>query len=257
MQRIDATHYGIEIQEPPQRIVSLVPSQTELLYSLGLDQEVLGITKFCIHPSHWKKSKIIIGGTKKIRRSKLLELKPDLVLANVEENTKEDVIWCREHFPTYTTDVNDFKSALQMINVVGEITFTQAKSLEIIHRIKDSFLTIKPLKRKTTALYFIWKNPWMVAGTDNFIDDMLSKIGLVNVAPSTRYPEINFDFINQNQPELLLFSSEPFPFKKSDIKEIEKHLTYSPKSIIVDGEMFSWYGSRMEKSPQYFNSLKL
>lgn len=257
MQWIDDTNYPIELHEPPQRIVSLVPSQTELLYSLEIEQRVLAITKFCIHPNHWKKNKVIIGGTKNINRSKLLELNPDLVIANAEENTKEDVSWCREHFPTYTTDVNDYTSALKMINDIGEITFSREKAQEIINRIETSFTTLKSWKKKKTALYFIWKKPWMVAGSKNYIDDMLTKLGLVNLAPTSRYPEINFDFINQEKPEFILFSSEPFPFKNQDIEEMKKHLNYSPKFLIVDGEMFSWYGSRMEKSPAYFNSLNL
>lgn len=256
MQWIDATNYEIELTQPPQKIVSLVPSQTELLFDLGLESRVIGITKFCIHPQQWRKSKVIVGGTKKINREKLLELAPDLVIANAEENTKEDVLWCRNHFATFTTDVHDYASALMMIKSLGEITNTREKSSEIVQKIESQFEQLVPIVGQPTTLYFIWKSPWMVAGTGNFIGDMLTKIGLKNLAPTDRYPEIDIDFINKNKPEILLFSSEPFPFKDSDIQELRSQLTYSPKCKIVDGEMFSWYGSRMEKSPKYFNLLK-
>lgn len=231
---------------PPQRVVSLVPSQTELLFDMGLEKRVVGITKFCVHPEHWRKEKTVVGGTKQIRIQTLLALKPDLIIANKEENTHEMVAELKEHAPVYVSDVHDLPSALQMIQDLGYLTSKKQKAQQIIASIQQQFERWKPLSQKKTALYLIWEKPYMVAGNDTFIHDIMGRIGLKNVICTARYPVLSVEEMIDLNPEVLLLSSEPFPFKDKHINKIKTFLPQA-KVLLVDGEMFSWYGSRLMK----------
>lgn len=150
----------------PQRIVSLVPSQTELLYDLGLSEKVVGITKFCVHPTKWLQSKTIIGGTKKINLEKIKQLQPDLVIANKEENVKEEVEALAKYCNVWVTDIPDLDDALKMIADIGKLTGTQSKSVEIAETVKASFNTIQKLSVAYKTCYLIWRNPYMTIGGD-------------------------------------------------------------------------------------------
>lgn len=237
---------------PARRIVSLVPSQTELLYDLGLDSEVIGITKFCIHPERWQHAKTIVGGTKNVRLDVVESLKPDLIIANREENTKEDVEVLMKKFRVHVTDVSTIDEAYGMMSTVADLTGTDAS--KIISQIKDSFLILQRFEVKR-ALYLIWKKPWMSAGVDTFISDMMKIAGFENVVGGDRYPVLSEEEIRTVDPEVVLLSSEPYPFKEQHIDELKKLLPAS-KVVLVDGEMFSWYGSRMQRSAEYFRKLR-
>jgi len=242
----------------PKRIISLVPSQTELLFTLGLEKETVGITKFCVHPHQWFTTKTRVGGTKTINKAVIDQLKPDLIIANKEENVKEQVEELAKGYPVYVTDVNDLDSALQMISDVGTLTHTIDKAEKITTQIKDSFTSMKQelntQHSKLNTCYLIWRNPYMTVGGDTFINDMLNKCGFQNIfADQTRYPEIDIDRL-KIECQLLLLSSEPYPFKQKHIDELQKQLP-ACKIILVDGEMFSWYGSRMLHAADYFTDL--
>lgn len=233
----------------PNRVVSLVPSQTELLFELGLEDRVVGITKFCIHPDEWFITKTRIGGTKNLHFDVIRELNPDLIIANKEENTREDIEALEKDFPVWVSDVNDLDSALQMIESISEITDSDASLL--INKIATGFAELQPLNSSKRVLYLIWKNPFMAAGSDTFINDMLERCGFENVVSETRYPELTEQQIIDLNPEVILLSSEPFPFKEAHIKEFQELLPNATIKL-VDGEMFSWYGSRLKYAPSYF-----
>ena len=237
------------------RIVSLVPSQTELLYDLGLADRVVGITKFCIHPAHWRNEKQIIGGTKKFNFDTIDSLHPDLILGNKEENYKEGVDQLRDKYPVWMSDIFNLEDAITMIHSIGEITDTETNAKEVIRDLKTSFDHIIK-KSQQSVLYLIWKRPWMAAGQYTFINSMLEEIGLINCLETSRYPELTDDEIKKLNPEVVLLSSEPYPFKENHIREIQSLLP-SSKIQLVDGEMFSWYGSRLRLAPVYFNGLRL
>lgn len=244
-------------QKKYSRIISLVPSQTELLAYLGLEKDVIGITKFCIHPSGWFQQKARIGGTKNINLEKIEELSPDLIIANREENIKEQIEQLSEKYDVWITDVNNLDEAFKMIDDIGKLTQRRQQASALSLKIREGFEELKKAgsgKRKTRAAYFIWKDPWMVAASQTFINDMLKYAGLENVfANLDRYPEISLDEIKYKNTELILLSSEPYPFKEKHKLEIAK-LNSDIKIEIVDGEMFSWYGSRLLKSVEYFLS---
>lgn len=242
----------VRIPKTPQRIISLVPSQTELLFDLGLDERVVGITKFCVHPENWFRTRIRVGGTKQLHFDIFEQLKPDLIIANKEENNREDVERLESEFPVWVSDVNDLDSALEMIRKVAEIT--DADSTELIDVIESNFSELKPTSAALKTVYLIWKNPYMAAGTDTFINDMLQRCGFENVAGSTRYPELMEEKLVEIKPELVLLSSEPFPFGETHIRDLQELLP-NAKIMLVDGELFSWYGSRMRLAPAYFSEL--
>src|SRR3954454_13457271 len=123
------------LRYPPNKIISLVPSQTELLYDLGLDEEIIGITKFCVHPEHWFKNKERVGGTKNVNIENIQSLKPDLIFANKEENVKEQIEQLETIAPVWISDITTFEDALQMIKCIGEITNTTSKAETLITQI--------------------------------------------------------------------------------------------------------------------------
>ncbi len=241
----------MEFKQTPRRIVSLVPSQTEFLFHLGLEDEVVGITKFCIHPESWWKSKKRVGGTKNANFDRVEELQPDLIIGNKEENDQENITALSNLATVWMSDISNLEDAYDMMLSLGTILGKAERAKEIVEEIQREFLSLVPQKSKT-VLYFIWKNPWMLAGQGTFISDLLGKCRWVNQAKNNRYPiwekESGMDC------DLILLSSEPYPFKEKDKLELQ---TLFPKAQIirVDGEMFSWYGSRLLEAPTYFKRL--
>jgi ABC-type Fe3+-hydroxamate transport system substrate-binding protein len=249
---IDQLGRKLVLNDKPRRIVSLVPSQTELLYDLGMDESVLGITKFCIHPTDWFESKVRVGGTKNVNIERVKALNPDLILANKEENTKEDIALLEEIAPVWISDINSFEDALNMIRSVGELLGIEVLAAKQITEITSAFSSAS-IHSRISALYFIWKDPDYCAGKGTFISSMMEKAGFVNVCESRRYPEVGT--FNMPQPEYILLSTEPYPFKEKDRDEYTNRYP-NAKVILVDGEMFSWYGSRMRLAATYFKELQ-
>ena len=255
----DQTGHWVTLETFPKRIVSLVPSQTELLHDLRLDKTVVGITKFCIHPNHWYHGKKRVGGTKTVNHDIVNSLEPDLIIANKEENTKEDILKLREQYNVWTSDIFTIDDNKRMIHALAELTNRVEEGQKIIRSIEDHMKTVADRSAKK-VLYVIWNNPIMAAGRQTFINDMLKLAGFENALDESkqllRYPELSDEDILKMDPEAILLSSEPFPFS-------DKHLTTFkakfPNSDIhlVDGEMFSWYGSRLVKAIPYINSLKI
>lgn len=244
----------ISVSYPPQRIISLVPSQTELLFDLGLDMEIIGITKFCIHPREKFKRSTKIGGTKMLDLTKIRELKPDLIIGNKEENDRTQIEELMKEFPVWMSDIQVLPEAVDMIRQIGELTGRSEKADVIAEDINEQFLKLKKIHKPVRTAYFIWKNPYMLAGKQTFIDDILLRGGFENVISVDRYPEISIDQLKNLKPESIFLSSEPYPFKDEHVKEIQ-NICPDARVSIVDGEMFSWYGSRLLLSPAYLRSL--
>jgi ABC-type Fe3+-hydroxamate transport system substrate-binding protein len=258
----DQTGRKISLPETPMRIISLVPSQTELLYDLGLEDRVIGITKFCVHPPVWFKSKTKVGGTKQVNIDTVHQLQPDLIIANKEENVKEQIEELEKYYPVWVSDINNLADAYSMIRQIGEITGTQTLSEKIITDIKNAFSGLSDLEQKISAntlkpsaAYLIWRNPYMTSGGDTFINAMMEAAGLNNIFKNkNRYPETTVEELKKLNLQLLLLSSEPYPFKQKHIDELRNELP-GTKILLADGEMFSWYGSRLQYAPGYFAEL--
>lgn len=251
----DQTGRKVDIPQQPQRIISLVPSQTELLFDLGLETKIVGITKFCIHPKDKVKNISKIGGTKNFHFEKIQALNPDLIIGNKEENYQEGIAKLAEKYPVWLSDIYTLSDALQMIQAIGKITNKSPEANVLSKQIQQNFSTLPKVSRKVRVAYLIWRKPYMVAASRTFIDAMLSEIGLENIfAEKERYPEITLVELSEKQPDYIFLSSEPYPFKEKHIAELQQVCPKS-KILLVDGEMFSWYGSRLLKSSSYFQEL--
>lgn len=245
--------HEISIAYPLQRIVSLVPSQTELLFDLELSDQIAGITKFCIHPSGQVKTKVRIGGTKKLCLEKIMQLQPGLIIGNKEENEEGQIRELMKEYPVWMSDIKSLEDALEMIRAVGNLTGKIQKAVKLAEEIGIRFSRLEkmPFHR---AVYLIWKDPYMAAGQNTFINDMLRRCGLENVADADRYPQFSVNELKTLNPGLILLSSEPYPFREKHIREL-KEICPDATVKIVDGELFSWYGSRLLHTPAYFQKL--
>jgi ABC-type Fe3+-hydroxamate transport system substrate-binding protein len=246
----------LQLAVPPKRIVSLVPSQTELLFDLGLKDEVVGITKFCIHPKEWFQTKVRVGGTKKVNFEKIRSLAPDLIIANKEENTQQEIEDLQKEFPVWISDIQNLPQALEMIGSIGELTGKQEAANRIVDLAERSFTGLAGQCSKKRVLYLIWQQPYMSVNQNTFIHDMLDRCGFKNVCETftDRYPEITAETIVELQPDLIFLSSEPFPFGEKHATEFRLQFP-EIKTRLVDGEFFSWYGSRLVQAGSYFSDL--
>ncbi|WP_459209943.1 helical backbone metal receptor [Aquimarina rhabdastrellae] len=254
----DQLHRKIKLAQIPKRIVSLVPSQTELLVDLGLEEELVGITKFCVHPEHLRKAKKIVGGTKEVKYDRIQALQPDIILCNKEENTREIVTQLEKDFTVHVSDMYTIDDAITLITQYGLLFDREQQATVIKNKIISEYqdftksITQRPIKR---VAYCIWRNPWMVAGNTTFIDHLLTINRFENVfKDQERYPVITLEDLKERAVDTILLSSEPYPFKEMHIEEIKQTLP-SIDIQLVDGEYFSWYGSRLTKAFSYFRSL--
>ena len=258
MQVQDQLGRNFQLKETPKRIISLVPSQTELLVDLGLREQLVGITKFCVHPVELRKEVEIVGGTKEVKLEKIAQLQPDLILCNKEENTFDMVTLLEQIAPVHVSDISTIEESLALIKQYGEIFSVEENAKRLIAKIQaglkdfqEFFNDKKPLK----VAYFIWRKPWMVAGGDTFIDHLLQLNHFENIfAETPRYPEV--DLHRLAEADLVLLSSEPFPFQEKHMEELSEFV--EPEKIkLIDGEFFSWYGSRLAKAFSYFKKWHL
>lgn len=230
---------------PYRKIVSLVPSLTETLFDLGLGNFVVGRTKFCIHPVIEVMDVPVVGGTKNPNIDKIKALKPDLVITNKEENRKEDVAEIEKFAKVIVSDIDTVKTAINWIETLGKELGTEDKADHILQNIKAKLNEKEPKYPPKRTAYLIWRNPWRSIGNDTYIHDVMKLYGLVNVfGDQKRYPEFTLEDLADKEPELILLSSEPFPFKDEHKEEIRR-LCPDAEIELVDGENFSWYGSRM------------
>lgn len=245
----------VELVRPPKRIISVVPSVTDLLFDLGLADKIVGRTKFCVHPQPIISNYPIIGGTKNLNIERIRQLKPELIIANKEENRKEEIEELARYFPVWVSEVATVDDALKMITKIGEVCKTEKEAATLCRNIKSDLLA-KPQRRKLkTALYFIWQNPYMLAGSDTFISEMMQIAGFENIVNQTRYPDLGEEELKKRyQPEYILLSSEPYPFKAKHMAKMQSIFPHATVRL-VDGELFSWYGSRMKYARAYFEKL--
>ncbi len=254
----DQLNRKISIDQIPERIVSLVPSQTELLVDLGLQDRIVGVTKFCVHPKKLRKNTTVVGGTKQVNYDQIRSLAPDIILCNKEENTPEMVSELEKISNVYISDIISIDDAIEVIWQFGEIFNVRDISAALIERFQKELRDFKGiLKPFRTVVYFIWREPWMIAGRDTFINTLLELNNWNNLIEdsNSRYPEVSIQDLKVLKPDLVLLSSEPFPFKEKHRREILNH--YKGQILLIDGEYFSWYGSRLLPALEYFRDLQM
>lgn len=256
MQFIDQLNRRIIVDKTPKRIISIVPSQSEFLWHIGLRGELVGITKFCIHPQEMFRSVPHVGGTKKLNLEKIRELKPDLIIGNKEENEISQIEILEKEFPIWLSDIYTFDDAFDMMTSLGKLTNKEEAAQQIVDEIKNSLQNIKNIFPKKRVAYFIWNEPYMCVAKNTFIDFVLNYLGFENALKDfSRYPELNDEDLKKLNPEICFLSSEPFPFKEQHIKTLQQKLPDS-KIMIVNGEVFSWYGSQLLHLEKYVKEMK-
>jgi ABC-type Fe3+-hydroxamate transport system substrate-binding protein len=275
MHHTDQLGNHLLLPKTPERIISLVPSQTEFLVDLGLAAQIIGITKFCLHPKDFFKKMTknggIIGGTKQFNFEKIDALQPDLIIGNKEENYEAGILQLQQKYPVWLSDIFTLPDSYNMMLQLGEITAKQNEANKIVATIQGRVSALQVRQKSIIfpkVLYLIWREPYMAAGTSTFINEMLNLAGFSNVLESknlvsknivlnnqNRYPEIEEVAIAALKPDLIFLSSEPYPFKTKHIAKLQ-NLVPNSKTLLVDGELFSWYGSRLQQSTIYFENLK-
>ncbi|MBC7449083.1 MAG: ABC transporter substrate-binding protein [Hymenobacteraceae bacterium] len=252
----DHLHRPVRVPAAPQRIVSLVPSQTELLFDLGVGARVVGVTKFCLHPKNARTAATVIGGTKQFDFEKIAALQPDLIIGNKEENYAEGISQLAADFPVWLSDIVTLPDAQRMIRDVGALVNADAEADKLNTEIATGFATLAAAATGPRTLYLIWRNPWMGAGAGTFIHEMLQAGGFPNVlAHHARYPALTAEEITHLQPAVVFLSSEPYPFRARHLAEL-RALCPDARIELVDGELFSWYGSRLRHTPDYLRLLR-
>ncbi len=235
-------HIGRAVEvEKPKTAVSLVPSITELLIDLGVD--VIGRTKFCIHPKQTVDDIPIIGGTKNFHFNKILKLNPDIIIGNKEENYEKGIKTLEESFATWISDIITISDALKLVEDLGVIFDKQNLSHLLKQKLEQKYAQLKDTL-SGSALYLIWKDPLIAVGKETYIDSFLNLIGYENVINRTRYPSISPEEIRDLNPAQILLSSEPYPFKEKDLNFFERTFPRSQVKL-VEGELYSWYGTRL------------
>jgi len=254
----------LEVVEQPQRIISLCPSQTETLFELGLDERLVGITRYCIHPRERASRICKIGGTKNVDFERIRSLNPDLIIAEKEENPKDMVERLSELAPVYVTEVVDRASAVVMIRNLGSLCGVSQRATSLTDEIEKAWQSLdieSPSGGNSSPLrvaYLIWRKPWMVVGSNTYIDSLIREAGWRNVfgeGSSSRYPEVTDVLLRNSRAEVVLLSSEPYPFQEKHLDELQALLP-SAQVLLTDGEAWSWYGSRMKKFPEFLQSLR-
>jgi ABC-type Fe3+-hydroxamate transport system substrate-binding protein len=238
---IDQLGRELTLSATPKRIVCLVPSLTELLAYFELDQEVVGITKFCIYPEDWYKDKERVGGTKTIDIEKIKSLNVDLIIGNKEENTKEDIEALMQIAPVWMSDVNSIEDTYHLIASLSSIFNKEELGAHLIQNLQSYFQLHATEGAGKSVLYFIWHNPGFVAGKNTYIDSYLAALGYRNCVSVERYPDVNT--IGEINPDVVFLSSEPFPFQESHVSYYQC-LFPDAEIKLVDGERYSWYGVR-------------
>ncbi len=249
----DHLNRTVEINGVPQRVVSLVPSITETLADLGLAKHLVAVTRFCKYPLELTKLLPKAGGPKNIDIDKIVDLQPHLVIAVKEENDKEQVLKLAEQVPVIVFDINSVEDAFNMLDGLGAVFDRADVTAGVINSIKQKLEKYSPAGSYKKTMYLIWKNPWMAAGRSAFIGAMMKVAGFDNFI-SGRYPQVSRqEFEKANT---LLLATEPYHFTESDRQQLLEE--YPDKNvIIVDGEMFTWYGTHMLKAIDYFERLTL
>jgi len=266
MKVIDDLNREVDVTSKPEKVISLIPSITETLFTFGLEKEIIGVTTFCHLSPELIESKVNIGGPKHLDIEKIIDLKPDIVIANVEENEKEDIeILIDNNVNTFITFPKTVDDALSMMKKLAQLTKTEEKANGIINKISDEYKKLIEKKKEEKpfkVLYLIWKNPYMSVNKDTFINDILEVVRGENIFKNSekRYFNVHMDEIIEKDPEVIILPSEPYKFSDEDTLEIKSYGEISAvkndRIYLMDGEIFSWYGSHLLESFRFLKKFK-
>jgi ABC-type Fe3+-hydroxamate transport system substrate-binding protein len=255
--RVDASGVALELSAPPRRIVSLIPSTTELLCSLGLAGALVAVTVYCVEPRDVVRGKTRVGGEKDPDLAAIRALAPDLVVANVEENRREDVDALRAAgVPVWVTYPRTVAEGLAMIRDLGEVTGAREAARALLDTLEPLYEQVRARtaqRAPVRVFYPIWRKPWMTIGADTYVHDLLATCGGANVfADRTRYPTVSLDEMAGRAPDLILLPDEPFRFRRAHLRDFDAYpavpAVRDGRIRLVDGKPFSWHGPRLAEA---------
>lgn len=258
---IGTVHRPVAPQSPP-RIVSLVPSITELLCDLGLAPLLVGRTGFCIHPAQTVRAIPKVGGTKDVNVDKIRTLQPTHLIVNIDENEKPTVDLLAQSIPhVVVTHPLAPRDNLALYRLMGGIFGAEARAEALCAAFEQEYAALQaaPTGRPQTMLYCIWKDPWMTVSPDTYIARMMAEIGWRCWTPpasaGARYPVFDWSEALVRSIDGVLLSSEPYRFTETHVDALEKQVGKPVQ--LVDGEMMSWYGSRAVAGLRYLRQLAI
>jgi ABC-type Fe3+-hydroxamate transport system substrate-binding protein len=270
MQWLDALDKPHVAYSGTPRIVSLVPSLTELIIDLGLADALVGRTGFCVHPRAIVRRIPKVGGTKGFDLDKVRALSPTHVIVNIDENRREEVDALREALQDpvphlIVTHPLGPRDNLDLYRLFGGIFGREAEATALCAGFEREWAALAELAGslpRQKVLYLIWQKPWMTVSRDTYISRMLAAAGwetVCNAVPAEsaqRYPEVDPAKV-AGDIDLLLLSSEPFPFRQKHLDELASEPALAGTQIaLIDGEMVSWYGSRAVHGLAYLRKLR-
>ena len=242
------------------RIVSLVPSLTELICDLGLTANLVGRTGFCVHPRAALRTVAKVGGTKDVKLARVSELSPTHLIADIDENTREQVTAIMEFVPhVVVVNPRRLDDNLALYRLLGGIFARHAfaaKLIESFQHARKNLAAVSESLPRENVIYPIWRDPWMTVSRDTYIADMLAAAGwdTLPVNPASRFPIFDWSSKEIASAQRILLPSEPFVFTDQHVSEIRR-LSTAPVTRI-DGEMISWYGSRAVLAMSYLSDLR-
>ena len=265
--RVDASGVALRLAAPPRRIVSLIPSTTELLCALGLAEALVGVTVYCVEPRDVVRGKARVGGEKDPDLAAIRALAPDLVVANVEENRREDVDALRAAgLAVWVTYPRTVAEGLAMIRELGEVTGAREGARVLLDTLEPLYAAVRArtaARPPVSVFYPIWREPWMTIGADTYVHDLLATCGGANVfADRTRYPTTTLEEVAARRPEVILLPDEPFRFRRVHLRDFDAYpavpAVRDGRVHLVDGKPFSWHGPRLadalRKIPDFLTS---
>jgi len=264
---VDALGREVALRRPPQRIVSLVPSWTEALFAFGLGEAVVGVTRFCVEPKDGVAGKPTVGGTKTPDLPRLLQLAPDLVVANAEENRRQDIeALIDAGLAVFVTFPRTVAAAIETMRQLAAMTGSQDAARPIIHSAEAALAAAAAAaagrgRRPLRVFCPVWRNPWMTIGPDTYIHDVISACGGANVFAdsSERYPRLDLADMARRDPEVVLLPDEPYRFGPKHLPELSSYPHVSAvrhgRIHLVDGKLLCWYGPRIAGALRFLRGL--
>jgi ABC-type Fe3+-hydroxamate transport system substrate-binding protein len=260
----DGLHRALEVKTSPQRIVSLVPSITETLFTFGLNEEIAGVTTFCVEPGNLVAGKLKVGGTKTLDVEQIIALEPDLVLANAEENREQDIRQLvRRGLTVFVTFPRTVAAAISMMKQIADMTGAMDNARPVIEAAEAALNDVRNASagRRIRVFCPIWRRPWMTIGRDTYMSDFITVCGGVNIFADRhdRYPRMELEEVARRAPQIILLPDEPYPFAPKHIQEFSRY-PYVPavrdnRVHLIDGKDLCWYGPRMATSLRQVYSL--
>lgn len=258
VEAFDGRGSRVVVPEVPRRLVSLVPSTTETLFDLGLGPRVVGCTRYCLHPAEGLEGVLRVGGTKDADVEAILELGPELVLANCEENTREIIESLERHVPVWAAFPRTVDAAIADLQQMAGLLGASEAARAWVARIELERRRVHRARHPARVSYLIWRKPWMRISADTFIASLLAEAGWRLALPPTeeRFPVVQPSELAAANPDRVLLSSEPFPFARSHLEELVAATGLpAERFCLVDGENLSWHGSRMARGMAYLAGL--